>query len=90
LTATPAVPQSRIMCRALLVAVVLSACGEVKPLVLVDAPSGDAPGVADATADAPPDAPPIDAPPIGPSFDIAYTSQWELRNTTGWAHPRSR
>ena len=55
----------------------IAACGEVKSMPDVDAPPAlDGPGS--------PDTPPlIDAPPSGPNFDVAYTSQWEIRNTTG-------
>jgi hypothetical protein len=55
----------------------VAGCGEVAaPLELnVDAPSVDGPAT---KSDAP-----LDVPPSGPNFDIAYVSQWEIRNVTG-------
>src|SRR6266540_3655806 len=55
------------------------------PAGTIDAPEGtiDAPISIDAATDAAIDAIPIDAPPPTVPFDIAYSSRWNIINTTG-------
>ena len=72
------------MIRLSLIAVSLGAvvgCGEVS--TAIDASGAvDAPGNDGATTDAPAIDAPIDGPPATP-FDVAYTSIWDIKGTTG-------